>query len=97
MPADVYFGGGQTTLKHRERIKLETIETRRLRHRKSAAKSHKPDEPDPLSDQAVNCSIVPDDGQSSSLPSPEKLANIVKSGLNWRLRTFAKYSSLLAG
>ncbi len=36
-PADVYFGRGQTILKQRERIKLKTIETRRLLHRKSAA------------------------------------------------------------
>ncbi|MEL7048468.1 MAG: IS3 family transposase [Pseudomonadota bacterium] len=36
-PADVYFGRGQTILKQRERIKRETIETRRLLHRKSAA------------------------------------------------------------
>lgn len=36
-PADVYFGRGQTILKQRERIKRQTIETRRLLHRKSAA------------------------------------------------------------
>ena len=36
-PADVYFGRGQTILKQRERIKRNTIETRRLLHRKSAA------------------------------------------------------------
>ena len=36
-PADVYFGRGQTILQQRERIKLKTIETRRLLHRKSAA------------------------------------------------------------
>ena len=36
-PADVYFGRGQTILLQRERIKQQTIETRRLRHRKSAA------------------------------------------------------------
>jgi transposase InsO family protein len=36
-PADVYFGRGQTILKQRERIKRKTIETRRLRHCKSAA------------------------------------------------------------
>ena len=35
--ADVYFGRGQTILKQRERIKRETIETRRLLHRKSVA------------------------------------------------------------
>ncbi len=36
-PADAYFGRGQTILKQRERIKRQTIETRRLLHRKSAA------------------------------------------------------------
>ena len=36
-PADVYFGRDQTILKQRERIKRQTIETRRLLHRKSAA------------------------------------------------------------
>ena len=36
-PADAYFGRGETILKQRERIKRQTIETRRLLHRKSAA------------------------------------------------------------
>ncbi len=36
-PADVYFGRGQKILLQRERIKQQTIETRRLHHRKSAA------------------------------------------------------------
>ena len=36
-PADVYFGRGQTILLERERIKRQTIETRRLHHRNSAA------------------------------------------------------------
>jgi putative transposase len=36
-PADVYFGRGQTILLQRERIKRQTIESRRLQHRKSAA------------------------------------------------------------
>ena len=36
-PADVYFGRGQTILLERERIKRNTIEQRRLQHRKSAA------------------------------------------------------------
>jgi len=36
-PADVYFGRGQTILLERERIKRETIEHRRLQHRKFAA------------------------------------------------------------
>lgn len=36
-PADVYFGRGQTILKQRERIKLKTMETRRLLYRKHAA------------------------------------------------------------
>ena len=37
IPADVYFGRGQSILQRRERIKLKTIETRRLQHRKNAA------------------------------------------------------------
>ena len=36
-PADVYFGRGQAILKQRERIKLKTMETRRLQYRKYAA------------------------------------------------------------
>ncbi len=36
-PADVYFGRGQSILQQRERIKQQTIETRRLQHRKNAA------------------------------------------------------------
>ena len=36
-PADVYFGRGQTILLNRERIKRQTIEHRRLQHRKVAA------------------------------------------------------------
>ncbi len=36
-PADVYFGRGQTILIEREKIKRQTIEHRRLQHRKSAA------------------------------------------------------------
>ncbi|TIY08744.1 MAG: IS3 family transposase, partial [Mesorhizobium sp.] len=36
-PADVYFGRGQTILLQRERIKRNTIEQRRLRHRRDAA------------------------------------------------------------
>ena len=36
-PADVYFGRGQTILIKREKIKRQTIELRRLQHRKSAA------------------------------------------------------------
>jgi transposase InsO family protein len=36
-PADVYFGRGQTILMNRERIKRQTLETRRLQHRKHAA------------------------------------------------------------
>jgi hypothetical protein len=37
IPADVYFGRGQTILQTRERIKRETINQRRLLHRKAAA------------------------------------------------------------
>ena len=36
-PADVYFGRGQAILNQRERIKLKTMETRRLQYRKHAA------------------------------------------------------------
>ena len=36
-PADVYFGRGQTILLERERIKRQTIKTRRLHHRSNAA------------------------------------------------------------
>jgi putative transposase len=36
-PADVYFGRGQTILLERERIKRNTIQTRRLLHRRQAA------------------------------------------------------------
>jgi putative transposase len=36
-PADVYFGRGQTILLERERIKRQTIDQRRLLHRKRAA------------------------------------------------------------
>lgn len=36
-PADVYFGRGETILLERERIKRNTINQRRLQHRKSAA------------------------------------------------------------
>ena len=36
-PADVYFGRGQSILKQRERIKLKTMEHRRLQYRKYAA------------------------------------------------------------
>ena len=36
-PADVYFGRGQIILMKREKIKRQTIEHRRLQHRKNAA------------------------------------------------------------
>ena len=36
-PADVYFGRGQQILQQRERIKLKTIELRRLQNQKQAA------------------------------------------------------------
>jgi hypothetical protein len=42
-PADAYFGCGQATLKQRGRIKRQTIETRHLLHRKSAAQSNQSD------------------------------------------------------
>ena len=41
-PADVYFGRGQTILLDRERIKRDTIKTRRLQHRVKAALHHAP-------------------------------------------------------
>ncbi|GJM01471.1 MAG: transposase [Methyloligella sp.] len=36
-PSDVYFGRAQSILQKKERIKLKTIETRRLQHRNAAA------------------------------------------------------------
>lgn len=36
-PADVYFGRGQTILLERERIKRDTLKTRRLQHHRNAA------------------------------------------------------------
>ncbi len=36
-PVDVYFGRAETIIKQRERIKRNTIEQRRLHHRKFAA------------------------------------------------------------
>jgi hypothetical protein len=36
-PADTYFGRAQAIIKQRERIKRQTIEYRRLQHRKIAA------------------------------------------------------------
>jgi putative transposase len=36
-PADAYFGRGPTILLQRERIKRQTIQTRRLMHRQQAA------------------------------------------------------------
>ena len=36
-PADVYFGRGHTILLERERIKRQTIQTRRLNYRRIAA------------------------------------------------------------
>ena len=36
-PAEAYFGRAQLILKQRERIKRQTIEHRRLQHRKLAA------------------------------------------------------------
>jgi hypothetical protein len=36
-PADAYFGRAETIIKQRERIKRQTIEHRRLQHRKLAA------------------------------------------------------------
>jgi hypothetical protein len=37
IPADVYFGGGQTILLERQRIKRKTIQHRRLMHQQNAA------------------------------------------------------------
>ena len=36
-PADVYFGRGNTILLERERIKRQTIQSRRLMHTRKAA------------------------------------------------------------
>jgi hypothetical protein len=40
-PADAYFGRAPAIIKQRERIKRQTIEHRRLQHRKLAAQ-HQP-------------------------------------------------------
>lgn len=61
-PANVYLERCQTILKQRERIKRKTIETRRLLHRRSAAKSNQPDESDPRLAQAAICPKISDDG-----------------------------------
>lgn len=51
-------------LRQRERIKLKTIETRRLLHRKSAAYPNQPDGPDPLLAQAAIYPKTPDNGHN---------------------------------
>ena len=43
-PADAYFGRPKSIIKQRERIKRQTIEHRRLQHRKIAAYYQPPDE-----------------------------------------------------
>ncbi|QRF68612.1 hypothetical protein GQA70_19685 (plasmid) [Ponticoccus alexandrii] len=57
-------GRVQITLKQREGISRETIETRRLLHRKPEAQSSQ-DEPDPLLDPVVICPKTADDGQAA--------------------------------
>ena len=61
-PADVYFGRGQTILLERERIKRNTIQTRRLIHRQKP-RNIKPDAPEPLLNQVAACLKNSDDGQ----------------------------------
>ncbi|AAV94939.1 transposase, truncation [Ruegeria pomeroyi DSS-3] len=65
-PANVYFGHGQTILKKRERVKRMALETRRLLHRKSPARSKQPDGSAPLRASAAICPKTPDDGQSGT-------------------------------
>jgi hypothetical protein len=43
-PADAYFGRAPAIIKPRERIKRQTIEHRRLQHRKLAAQHQPPGE-----------------------------------------------------
>ena len=62
-PADVYFGRGHIILLEREKIKRQTIEHRRLQHRKIAAYNGQPDVPEPLLIQANICLKLSDDGQ----------------------------------
>lgn len=94
-PANVYFGRGQTILKKRERVKRKTLETRRLLHRKSPARSKQPDGSAPLRASAAICPKTPDDGQSGTrvrhrrhflastecAPQPVQERNKARSGL----------------
>jgi len=45
MPADIYFGRGETILLERERIQQNSINERRLQYRKYAAYYPQTDEP----------------------------------------------------
>lgn len=64
-PADVNFERGEVIPKQSDRIERQTIEMRRLHHRKTDALSNQPNEPDPLLAQVAICRKIPDDGRIS--------------------------------
>ena len=61
-PADAYFGRAPAIIKQRERIKRQTIEYRRLQHRKLAAYHPSPDEARTPLIYAASCAKCSDDG-----------------------------------
>ncbi len=69
--ADAYFGRAATIIKQRERIKRQTIEQRRLQHRKLAAQYQPSDETGPPLIYAPSCAKCSDDGQAERAASPE--------------------------
>ena len=64
-PADAYFGRAETIIKQRDRIKLQTIEHRRLQHRKLATEHQPPDEADAPLIYAASCAKCSDDGHAA--------------------------------
>ena len=60
-PADPYFGRAPAIIKQRERIKQQTIEHRRLQHRKLAAQHQTPDEARTPLFYAPSCAKCSDD------------------------------------
>ena len=73
-PADAYFGSADTIIKQRERIKRQTIEHRRLQHRKRAAEHQPPDEADAPLIYAASCAKCSDDEHAAQF-----LCNAVSS------------------
>ncbi len=63
-PADAYFGRANDIIRQRERIKRQTIEHRRLQHRKFAASHQPPDEAVTPLIYAASCAKCSDDGQT---------------------------------